>query len=336
MELQELIESLSAACHIEGDGGALETACRAAEPFADRIVRARKSAAFYINGKSDEILLFDAHIDEVGFTVTFVTDDGFLKVAPYGAIDSRLLAAQPVRIFGKKTVNGVFCSTPPHLSKGDDTVGSVNDICIDTGIRKGAKETIPLGSRVFFASKPKKLLKNRVGGKSLDNRAGVAALIEAARLIKQKGVPPKNVCFLLSDSEEVGLRGAKTAAFGISPVCAVAVDVSFGDGPNLPKDETAPLGSGTMIGLSPSLDKGVSDKLTALARDGGIRHTFEVMGGTTSTNADAISLTKGGVPTGLLSIPLRGMHTPFEVIDTRDVSETAKLLASFAAEMTGD
>ena len=332
MELCELIASLSRACHQKGGDGALETACRVAKPFADRICCGEKSAAFYINGKSDDVLLFDAHIDEVGFAVTFVSEDGFVKVAPAGGIDSRILAAQPVKIIGRETVTGVFCSTPPHLSKGNDTVHAVDEMYIDTGIRNNAREVIPLGSRVFFASKPQKLLGSRISGKSLDNRAGVAALIEAAKIIKENGIPSKTVCFLLSDAEELGLRGARTAAFDISPCAAVTVDVSFGDGPYVSKEKTAPLGSGTMIGLSPSLDKNISDRLTALAKEHKIKHTFEVMGGTTSTNADVISLTKGGVPTGLLSIPLRGMHTPFEVVDVEDVRQTAELLALFAAE----
>ena len=174
------------------------------------------------------------------------------------------------------------------------------------------------------------LLDTRISGKSLDNRAGVAALLLACEELSKK-ILDVNVIFLFSDTEELGHRGAKTAAFSICANEAIAVDVSFGNAPDVAAHQCGVLGKGTMIGMSPVLDSRIYKKLVSLAKEKDILYQTEVMGGTTGTNADILSLNKEGVPCGLLSIPLRNMHTEVEVIDTLDIISTAKLLSEYVA-----
>ncbi|MEG1886911.1 MAG: M42 family peptidase, partial [Oscillospiraceae bacterium] len=145
----------------------------------------------------------------------------------------------------------------------------------------------------------------------------------------EEGTPPCNVAFLLSDQEELGCRGAKTASFSIEPQEAIVVDVSFGDTPDIPSYKTGKLGDGAMIGISPILSPKISNRLKNLGQSLEIPFQPEVMGGATSTNADVISISKDGIPCGLISIPLRNMHTPAEVISIEDVKSVAKLLAAY-------
>ena len=179
-----------------------------------------------------------------------------------------------------------------------------------------------------YDKKPVSLQNGRICGKSLDDRAGVACLIEVASRIYDKDLPV-NVIFCLSEQEELGTRGAKTAAFALSPHEAVALDVSFGDAPDVPSLKCGRLGKGAMIGISPILNRKIFDKLIYLSEENNIPHQFEVMGGTTGTDADVISVSGSGIPCGLLSIPLRNMHTPAEVIHLSDLESVCDLLEAY-------
>lgn len=281
-----------------------------------------------IKGESDYTLLLDAHIDEVGFIVTHISDDGFLTVAKCGGIDLRHLPASEVTIHGKRDVTGVFSSIPPHLTKGDEMPDSITDYKIDTLLGAEAKNIISVGDFVTYKVTPSELLGSRISGKSLDNRAGVCVLLELARRLSTKKLPI-SVKFLMSDAEELGLRGATTAAFSTEPDEAVVIDVSFGNGPDISPLECGNLGDGAMLGISPVLCRDISDKLISVAKDNSIKYQTEVMGGRTSTNADVISVSRGGVKTGLISIPLRNMHTPNEVVDIEDIISVCDILEKY-------
>ena len=281
-----------------------------------------------LRGKSDYTLMLDAHIDEVAFIVTDIDESGFLTVQKCGGIDLRTLPARPVIVYGKEKITAVFCSTPPHLSSKEQEYTDISEIKIDTLLGNKAKELISIGDYVTYSSKPVELLGDRISGKSLDDRAGVACIIELAKRLSKKELP-FSVAFVLSDSEELGLRGAKTASFKVDADEAIAIDVSFGDGPDILPSECGKLGNGAMIGVSPTIDSKISDKLINLSIQNGIKYQTEVMGGATSTNADVISVTKQGVKTGLISIPLRNMHTDIEVIDTNDLNSVCDLLEHY-------
>jgi endoglucanase len=140
---------------------------------------------------------------------------------------------------------------------------------------------------------------------------------------------PFNVAFVLSDGEELGLRGIRTASFKINPDEAIAIDVSFGDGIGISSEESSKLGSGAMIGMSPTLDSAISKKLIDLCEDKNIPYTHEVMGSRTGTNADMISVNREGVRTGVVSIPLRNMHTDSEIIDLKDLESLCNLVCEY-------
>ncbi len=281
-----------------------------------------------IDNGSDYTILLDAHIDEVGFVVTDISDNGFLSVQKCGGIDLRHLSAKPVTVHAGEKLPAVFTSTPPHLNKDTDISDDINDMKIDTGLGSAAKTKIQVGDFVTYRQKAAALSESTVCGKSLDNRAGVTALLRVAQNLKDKALSC-NVIILLSDAEELGLRGAKTAVYGRKIDEAIVVDVSFGDGPDVPRDKCGKLGKGVMIGMSPIISRSMSQSLESIAQDKNIAYQLEVMGGTTSTNADAITLSESGIPTALLSVPLRNMHTDVEVVNIRDIEATADIIEAY-------
>ncbi len=329
MDIKENLKKLCEADNLCGIDGALAVAEEFLKPFAKVECHNGGLIAFLGDPKGTTVLL-EAHIDEIGMLVTDIKD-GFLAVAPAGGIDPRMLPGMRVKIHGKSVVGGVFCSTPPHLLKNGGETPTFDNLYIDTGLGDKAKENIRLGDRVTFCTGFAELNGTLVTSKALDDRAGVAAVLYAAEKISREGTN-KNVVVLLSDGEETGGKGAKTSAFVIDPQYAVAVDVSFGGQPGVEKSESGKLGDGAMIGISPLLSKEVGDILTSVAEKNNYKYQLEVMGGKTSTDADHIALTRKGVKTGLLSIPLRNMHTPVEVVDLEDIKSVSDILAGFVKE----
>ncbi len=278
-------------------------------------------------------IMLDAHIDEIGLIVTYITDEGFLKVSNCGGIDRRLLLAQQVEVLcsnGGK-IFGVITSTPPHLESDDKKAPKLEDIFVDIGMTKNkAEELVSLGDRVVISNCPCELLGDRVTSKCLDDRAGVLTLIQTLDLLKDE-LDSLSCSFsvVFSSQEETGERGAKTAAYKVKPDMAIAVDVSFAKVFGESNDTCGEMGKGPMIGVSPSLSRTMSNRLCEIAKAEEIPYQIEVMGGTTGTNADAIGVTRGGVKTVTVSIPLKYMHTPVEVISISDIENSARLIADF-------
>lgn len=270
----------------------------------------------------EKTLLLEAHIDEIGFIITDIVD-GFLRVEAVGGIDPRMLFGQKVKFFGKKEVKGIFCSTPPHLKGKDDQKFDIKEMAVDTGL-KNAKEFLSLGDFGVFDIECNELLNNQITGKALDNRAGCVAVLKAFKDCENSNY---NLALLLSSGEELGHRGAIPGAFKVNPDYAIAVDVSFGDCPGVAKHKTSSLGSGAMIGISPILNETVTEGLLNLSNNNG---TTEVMGNRSGTNADVISISKYGVKTGLISIPLKNMHTPVEIVEINDILAVSDLIIKFA------
>lgn len=327
--MEQLIKRLSDAVGI----GHLRQATELAKAELAKYAEVEDFGTLGVIGRIDQnkprTILLDAHIDEVGFVVTAVFEDGFLKVAPVGGIDPRILPAFPVTVHGKKgEIAAVFASTPPHLSKGETSVQEVGEILLDTGVESGIGDLVCVGDFVTYRAACRGLSEGRLAGKSFDDRCAVACLIEVAKRIAGKELPV-NVIFSLAEYEELGTRGAKTASFAFSADEAVAIDVSFADAPDVPSAKCGKLGGGAMIGLSPVLSDPITKKLIDCAEKKNIPFQKEVMGGTTGTDADVISITKSGIPTGLVSIPLRNMHTPVEVIDLADIGSVCDLLEEY-------
>lgn len=323
---RDILFELSRRVSVGNIHSAAEFAAECLRPFAEVEMRGG-SVIGKTNGKSNYTILLDAHIDQVAFTVTEVDGEGFLTVAPCGGIDLRALPARTVTVHGKKAITAVFCSTPPHLSSGETEYSDISKIKLDTCLGEKASELVSLGDYVTFTAEPAEM-GGLVTGCSLDNRAGVACLIKTAELLSAHTLPCK-VVFLFSDAEELGLRGAATAAYGLHPDEALVVDVTFGDGLGIPTEECKKLGEGAMIGFSPVLDGELSKALCATAEKHGIKHGAEVMSGRTGTNADVLSTAEGGCRTATVSIPLRNMHSEVEAVSPADIEATARLLAEY-------
>ena len=333
MDIFEVIKKLAPAFGVSGEEReAAPAALDILAPYGEGEFIEKNGCAVFKRAGFDEnkkTILLDAHIDEIGFVVTYITDDGFLKVAPVGGIDRRMLLASEVTVFGRKRVSGVITSTPPHLEKDNKALPEVGDIYIDIGLTKEqAEKVIALGDKVSVVNEPVRLLGNKISGKALDDRCGVAALIRTLDLLKGKALDV-NVILLLSSKEEIGEMGAKTGAFDIAPDMAIAVDVSFAYTMGEEMEECGELGKGAMIGISPSLSRELSNALISCANEKNIPYQLEIMSGKTGTNADEITVSRGGVKTVTVSIPEKYMHTPAEVIDLADVENTALLLAEF-------
>ena len=332
MDIRSTVVSLS---EISGTSGSESKAAQLALgmlreycPDAE-IINGNVTGKFGTHREGLPSLLLDAHIDQIGFAVTYITDDGFIKVGNIGGIDRRLLPAQPVVVHGSRDIKGVICSVPPHLTSGGSEVLEMDDVAIDTGLTKEELEKlVSLGDSVTFDVTCRDLIGSRITGGALDDRCGVASILYALELLKDSDLA-YNVTVLFSTQEEVGERGAKIGAFEINPDIALAVDVSFAYAIGEEESKCGYLGKGPMIGISPSLSREISDELINTAKSADIPYQIEVMSGLTGTNADRFSVNRCGAKACTVSIPLRNMHTPVEVIDITDAEQTAKLLAAY-------
>lgn len=338
MDLKEVIKSLADASGVSGDETeAAKLALGYLKEFTDDCY-IKNNCVFGNFGKREKgkpHILLDAHIDQIGFVVTFITDDGFIKIANCGGIDRRLLLAQQVKILGKKEVYGVICSIPPHLEKKSDEgkVPEYSDICIDVGMTKEeAEKVISQGDKIVFLQKCQDMQGDRISGAALDDRCGVACLLRAAEMLKNEMLNC-SYTIMFSSQEEVGERGAKIGVYDVDPDIAIAVDVSFALTPDDSELKCGKMGKGTMIGFAPTLDRELSNRMKEVAAKNELPYQIEVMNDETGTNADRFSVNAGGVKAVTLSIPLKYMHTPVEVISVSDVETTAKLIAAYIKEV---
>lgn len=332
MELKQTVFALSEAYGASGDEcSAAALALEMLKKYCPDavIVNGNVIGRFGIHNKSKLDLVLDAHIDQIGMIVTNITSDGFIKFGNLGGIDRRLLPAQQVIVHGKKEIKGVICSVPPHLTKGESKVAELEDLAIDSGMsKKELEKEVALGDSITFDVKCKSLIGSRISGGAMDDRCGVAAILQTLDLLS--GSETKyNVTVIFSVQEELGERGAKIGAYELDPDIAIAVDVSFAYAEGENRKKCGDLGKGAMIGISPCLSRDISNELIAAAKSADIPFQYEVMNDLTSTNADQYSVSRSGAKVCTVSIPLRNMHTPVEVIDLADVRYTAELLAKF-------
>ncbi len=286
------------------------------------------------NTESKDVVLLDAHNDRIGFTVSYIDENGFLKITNCGGIDRRVVLGSIVNVFGKeKTLKGIISCLPPHLSDGgEDKAPKMDTLYVDTGLSKEEVEKyISLGDKVGVYARPRKLLGTRFTAGGIDNKAGVCTLVRVAKLLQNETI---NSCvkIVLSVQEETGFLGSRTSGFAIMPDCAIVVDVSFARQPNVPPDKAGIMSGGTMIGTAPILDRTMFTQFKTIAENQGLPYQIEVMNGTTGTNADALTITGSGIPTALLSIPIRNMHTQAEIIDLNDIETTAQLIVAYLKE----
>lgn len=289
-------------------------------------------------GKNNIKIMLAAHMDEIGLMVSGIEDNGFLRFTNIGGIDPRTILGQEVIVHGKKDHFGVIGSKPPHLLDvtEQDKAIKMEDMTIDIGLSKDmVQEHVNIGDTITINRKLISLMNNRVAGKAMDDRAGIAALYECMKELSKLN-HQVDVYFVATVQEEVSMCGAITSTYNINPDIGIAVDVGFGTTPELNKSNSIELGNGPGITLGGNIHPGLRKKIVEIAKEYNIPYQMEITPGPTGTDARAMQINKEGVPALVLSIPLRYMHTSVEVLDMVDVKNTAKLLAFFISSLSND
>jgi len=281
-------------------------------------------------------LMLAAHMDAIGLMVTR-REGEFLRVANIGGIDPRVLPGQLVTVHGRQDLPAVVVAPPPFLlpKAKRDNVTPLAELLVDTGLpAERLAQLAHTGDLVSFAQPPVELLNEQLAAKSLDNRASVAALTVCLEALQGRPLV-WDVYAVATVQEEVGLRGAGTSAYSLQPDLAVAVDVTYGSDAATREfaHRTFPLGGGPALGLGPNIHAGLFAAFKACAARAEIPYTIEAMPGHSGTDAFAIQVARAGIPTMVLSIPVRNMHTPVEVVALKDIARTGRLLAEFAASL---
>ena len=279
-------------------------------------------------------IMLAGHMDEIALMVTRI-EKGFLQVTHIGGFDSRVLFGQEVIVHGSRELPGLIVSVPPHFTDQSEREKPVplERLYVDVGLPdEQVKAAVHVGDVVTLCGRFIQLAGGYVAGKSMDNRAAVAAI--ALCLEELAGRRHSwNVFAVATAQEEASMAGAVTGAYGLDPTIAVIVDVTFGMQPGLSPNETVKMDGGPSIAMGPSFHPILRDKLAAAAAALEIPHQTEVIAGASGTDAWAIQVSRAGVPCGLLGIPVRSMHTPVETVCLRDIERTAKLLAEFIARL---
>lgn len=283
-------------------------------------------------------IMLAAHMDEIGLMVKDIEENGFLRFTNVGGIDPRTILGQEVIVHGKENLFGVIGAKPPHLqdAKEQDKGIKMEDMTIDIGYSYDrVKELVEIGDSITINRSLIELKNGRVSGKALDDRAGLVALYECLKELNDLN-HQADVYLVATVQEEETMAGASTAAYRINPDIGIAVDVGFATTPELDKADTIELGEGPGITLGGNIHPGLRKKLVATAKEYNIPHQMEITVGPTGTDARAIQISREGIPSLVLSIPLRYMHTSVEVIDMADIKNTGKLLAFFIKEISRD
>lgn len=340
MELQEIIAMTQQLCKAPGTSGREEAAAAAAEELLKPLGTVTRTPLGSVLCTVQEgepgapHLMLEAHLDQIGMVVTRLEKGGFLRVANVGGLDCRLLPASPVTVHAKDgRHSAVIASTPPHLSDGKEVPPKMEELLVDTGLTEElAKETFAPGDTVTLDGEFTLLAGDMMLSPSQDDRVGCVAVIAAAKLLAGKKTRCK-VTVCLSSQEETGGCGAGTAAFALAPDMALVVDVSFGDGFGVKEHECGKMDGGVEIDIAPAVNRRIYDRLRAIAQEQDIPWQTHAMGGRTGTDTDTVASSGKGVRCGLLSIPLRSMHTAVETVCAGDVLSAARLMAAFAWEV---
>jgi len=309
------------------------------KPFADKVeTDIMGSTIAVLNPKAKVKVMLSGHIDEIGFMITGISKKGFLSFRTIGGVDMHIVPAKRVHIHTKSgKLLGIIGRTAIHLTepKEREKVGKVHSFWIDIGAKddKAAKKLVEIGDPVTFIDTIDKLQGDLVSGRGFDDRVGAFVIAETLRLLKPKKRQLKvGVYSVASVQEEVGLRGARTAAFGVDPLVGIAIDVGFATdhpGSNPKKHGEYDLGKGPIISRGANINPKVYELLIKAAKKAKIPYQIQGIPGGTGTDANAIQLTRAGVAAGLISVPLRYMHSPIEVLSLKDLENSAKLFAEF-------
>lgn len=281
-------------------------------------------------------LLIDAHLDEIGLIVTGI-EEGFLRFAAIGGVDPRMLPARELTILTKpQPLFGVVACLPPHVQTAADHDKSVavEDLRVDVGMTQAeAEKAIPIGTPMVYRESCFRLAGDQVCGKALDDRSCFTILLRMAELLRDA---PLDVDLYIMGSvrEEVSGTGAIVGTNAVAPDWCIATDVTFGMTPGLSEDQVpCKLHGGPAIGMGPNMTWALTERMAEKAKALGIPYQLEIMEGHTGTNGWHMQTCLEGIPTAIVSLPLKYMHSPIEVVSLEDMEHTAQLLAAFVRDL---
>ena len=335
MNAKELLKELCQTDGVSGHEAAVaEIVVQKAASYADDISRdALGNVIAWKKGSGCDAprVMVAAHMDEIGLMVTGV-EKGFLRFTQVGGCDIRTLPGQEVTVYGASTLHGVIASRPPHLlsPKERGKVTPMEELFIDVGLpEQDVERLVKVGDIVALYRDPIELRQGAyLAAKALDNRAGLVAMLLALERLTHVE-HQWDIHFVATAQEEVGLRGATVGAFGLEPHIAVALDVTFGTMPGVSEEESVPLARGPAIALGPNIHPLLHQRLTQVAKTQEIPYQLEPVPFQGGTDAWAMQVSREGIPTALVSIPLRSMHTTVEMVSIQDIERAGRLLASF-------
>lgn len=285
-------------------------------------------------------LMLAAHMDEIGLMVTYISDEGFLSVAAIGGVDAAILPGTRVDVHtATGTLRGVVGRKPIHLIKADDRkkVTELDKLVIDLGMPgKKVKKQVAIGDTITFGVGFEKFGEGMAVSRSFDDKAGVYVAVRVMEELKARGGAKGDFVCAITVQEEIGVRGGETSAYGIDPDVGLAFDVTHAtDYPGIEKTTHGDIvcSDGPVIARGPNINPVVFNRLVAAAKAEKIDYQIEAEPGVTGTDARAIQVARGGKACGLISVPLRYMHTPTEVIQLEDLEKTVKLIVRFALDL---
>jgi putative aminopeptidase FrvX len=301
------------------------------------------NAVALLNGRGRPKLMFAGHADEIGFLVRYIDDDGFVYFGPVGGWDAEVVIGQRVTVqTANGPVRGVIGKRAIHLMDEEDRKkkSELHTLWIDLGVasREEAQRLVAIGDPITMAVGFERLQGELATAKSFDNRMAVFMVVETLRLLQGEKLDAA-IYGVSTVQEEIGLRGAHTAAYGINPEVGVAFDVCHAtDYPDADKRKVGEIriGQGPVISRGANISPLVFDLLLRAAREESLPHQVEAAPRGTGTDANAMQLSRAGMATGLVSVPLRYMHTPCEVLSLDDLENACRLCAAFARRVTAD
>jgi endoglucanase len=283
------------------------------------------------------------HADEIGFIVRYINEDGFLYFGLIGGHDAIVTVGQRVQVQTQNgPILGVLGRKAVHLLDQEERnkIPRTDDLWIDIGVgsRKEAEERVQIGDCVTYAQDLQRLQGERATARSFDNKMGCFVVAEAMRLLADRKLSCA-VYGVATVQEEIGLRGARTSAYGIDPLVGLATDVTHAvDYPGADKKRIGDirLGAGPVIFRGANINPKVFELLAQTAKELDLPVQIEAAPGGTGTDANAMQLNRAGMATGLISVPLRYMHTPCELLSLDDIENAARLMAGFVERVTPD
>jgi putative aminopeptidase FrvX len=318
----------------------------AAEEFADEVtLDAMGNSVARVTGSGDHPLLaVVGHVDEIALIVSHISEKGFLHVVGSGGWDPQVLVAQRVEVLTRTgPVRGVIGRKPIHVLEGEERKKAVElkGLHVDIGASDGdeARTLVREGDPIVITAEPVELRGDRIISRSLDNRLGIYVALEVARRVSEAGGGAGPVAAVAAVQEEIGAHGARAMAYGLEPDLAIAVDVTHAtDAPGVDAGELGEhgLGSGPVITRGAVVSRPLNDLIDAAAESVGIECTTEAAGSATRTDADSIHLSRTGVATAVVSIPLRYMHSPVELVELADVEATIAVISAMALRLEAD